>query len=158
MAMSGNMLTYTWCSSFGSDPFQIKVFANSVEDARSEVLGVLDEIARQKSEYQDLQKEIDACMYEERVTLLGRRAEWENPPKRATTLTYSELQAKQDELAAKIPASFFNGCFAAGTFDYTADAQLGYEGETTLGDFIRNTEPKCMGPVHKVSFSSCLDG
>jgi hypothetical protein len=153
------MLTYIWCSDiwpseFGSNPFEIKVFAHNVEGARKEVFAVLDEIARQKSEYQELETEIKACLHEQSIELKsqGNTDRW--PP---TQRKVTDLREKQKALVAKIPANFFNGCFASGPFDYTADAELRFADET-LGDFIKNTEPRCLGPVRMVSFSSCLDG
>lgn len=148
------MLTYIWCSEFGYNPFEIKVFAHNVEEARKEVFAVLDEIARRKSEYQELEAEIDACLYEESMELKsrGNTDRWLPTPKKVT-----ELREKQAALVAKIPANFFNGCFASGPFDYTKDAEL-RSADKTLGDFIKNTEPQCLGPIRMVSFSSCLDG
>lgn len=151
------MLTYIWCSEFGHNPFEIKVFAHNVEEARKEVFAVLDEIAHQKSEYQELETEIGACLYEENSKFHWGNADVENPPKRLTSLTFTELRKKQAALVAKIPANFFNGSFASGPFDYSTDAELRFTDET-LGDFIKNTEPRCLGPIRMVSFSSCLDG
>ena len=160
MSNMSNILTYSWSSEFGSYPFEIKVFAHNVADARKEVFAVLDEIARWKSEYQELETELGACLYEEdeeSSKFLWGKADVENPRKRLTSLTFTELRARKAALVAKIPASFFQGCFAAGPFDYTVDAQLRHDSET-LGDFINNTEPECLGPVRMVAFSSCIDG
>ena len=178
MSHMSHMLTYIWCSEFGTNPFEIKVFAHNVEEARKEVLAVMDEIARWKSEYTDLDYMICACLVKEALELKSCAADSDHnpldlassmfdsswPPHRngrndlpPTPKNVTEIRAKQAELVAKIPANFFNGCFASGPFDYTADAELRFADET-LGDFIKNTEPRCLGPVRMVSFSSSLDG
>ena len=125
--------SYAWKSSIECDPFEIKVFAHTIDQARCEVFAILDEIARIKPQYEAL-----------------------SAAKKAMQLVEHELlEAKQEALRAEIPADFFNGNYAVSTFGYTFNRMTG-EG-LTLGDFIRTTEPTC-GPVRHVSFRSCLDG
>jgi hypothetical protein len=124
--------TYAWYSAIGSNPIEIKVFATSPEEARREVLQILDKIAQYKPAHDELNNQ---------------------------EISWQQRRKLRDELLSKVHADFFEGCYAAGAFDYTADTLLGsYQEGPTLIDFIRKTEPTCCGPVRMVSFRSCLDG
>ena len=124
-----NLKTYTWSSVIGFHPFEIKVFAASPEKARKKVLQTLEEIAQVKPLHTKLNEEY---------------------------MHYEKRQALREELLSQVHADFFEGCFAPGAFDYTADTIVGLENQKLI-DFLK-TEPKCSGPVHLVSFRSCLDG
>ncbi len=123
-----NLKTYSWSSVIGFHPFEIKVFATSPENARKQVLHTLEEIAQVKPRHTKLNEEHMHC---------------------------EKRQALREELLSQVHADFFEGCFAPGAFDYTGDTIVGLNQK--LIDFLK-TEPKCSGPVHMVSFRSCLDG
>jgi hypothetical protein len=179
MSRFANLSTYSWSKHIDGKPFQIKVFACNVDEARREVFAILAEIARVKPHYEALDEEICRRYREEDHKQFrhryGEKQDESNkvtpPPVKKTWAqittgitpaekTTEQLRKEQAALMEGIPADFFNGCYAASTFDYTADNFLGDYGEKdkTLGDFIRTTEPKCCGTVRSVSFRSCLDG
>jgi hypothetical protein len=172
MSRFANLSTYSWNSHIDGKPFQIKVFARNADEAREEVFAILAEIARVKPHYEALDKEIFSRYEKEYNERHNKKTTTPPPPvvkktwAQVTTgtspveKTTEQLREEQAKLLESIPADFFNGCYASGTFDYTADKKMGYFGEEgqTIGDFIRTTEPKCCGPVRAVSFRSCLDG
>jgi hypothetical protein len=145
MSLSSNLLTYSWSSFIYEAPFEIKVFAHSADEARQQVLDILDEITCVKPEHEALDK-----AYGEAYTKLreSRDGPAEVNLSRVVNWCHEQLRATVD----KIPANFSNSGFAATTFDYTPDQIVGLKEETTLGEFIRTTEPKCSGPIRMVSF------
>jgi hypothetical protein len=169
MSLFSNLKTYSWGNCIDGKPFEIQVFARNPEEARREVFGILAEIARVKPHYKALEAEIYR-QYEQghnkkttpapAPALKKSWAQVTNGTSPAEK-TIEQLREERDTLEKSIPADFFNGCFAAGTFDYTSDKGLGDYDDAeskSLGDFIRTTEPTCSGPVRAVSFRSCLDG
>jgi hypothetical protein len=152
MSHLASLFTYSWRSFINGKPFEIQVFAHNATEARQHVIAILDEIARVKPEHEALDKaygEAYAKYYE---------ASRGNPAAESPLRSVDGFREQLRATADKIPANFFNGCFAAGTFDYTPDQIVGLDDETTLGEFIRTTEPTCSGAVRLVSFRSCLDG
>ena len=152
MSHLASLLTYSWSSFIYGKPFEIQVFAHNTDEARQHVLAILDEIARIKPDHEALEKTCGE-KYEEAYKVYRGNPAAESPL-RSIDGFREQLRATAD----KIPANFFNGCFAATTFDYTPDQIIGLEEDTTLAEFIRTTEPKCSGAVRLVSFRSCLDG
>ena len=166
MSLFSNLKTYSWRSCIEDKPFEIKVFAHNPEEARCEVFAILTEISRVKPHHEALDKELWS-RYQE---MDGKKSAKVPPVKKSwaqvtnstspVEKTTEQLLEEIDALYNAIPADFFNGCYAASTFDYTADKLMDSYGDMskTLSDFIRTTEPKCCGPVRTVSFRSCLDG
>jgi hypothetical protein len=172
MSRFANLQTWSWSNCLDGKPFEIKVFARNVAEARQEVFAIFAEIERVKPHHEALEKELYS-RYEQEYNESHNKKTTAPPPvvkktwAQVTTgtspveKTTEQLRKEMDALVKNIPADFFNGCYAAGTFDYTSDKGLGYyddDKSKTLGDFIRTTEPKCCGPVRSVSFRSCLDG
>jgi hypothetical protein len=168
MSRFSNLQTWSWNNSIYGKPFEIKVFAHNPEEARKEVFAILAEIERVKSHYEALDKELFYRYDKEynKTTTAPPPAvkkTWAQVTNETSPIEKSieQLREEQAKLLNAIPADFFNGCFASGTFDYTSAKGLGdYDDDEskTLGEFIRTTEPKCCGPVRTVSFRSCLDG
>ena len=156
MSLFGNLQTYSWHNGINGRPFLIQVFAHNPEEARREVFAIMAEIARVKPLYESLEEEIWR-RFKEMAAAHGKKT-WAQISTAEETI--QELRKEQAVLLEGIPADFFNGCYAASTFDYTTDKVLyNYNDEDRrLGDFIRTTEPECYGPVRTVSFRSCLDG
>ena len=175
MSLFKDLKTYSWGNCIDGKPFEIQVFARNVEEARREVLAIMAEIARIKPHYEALDKEI----YRRYQEMDDKKTAKAPPPVKKSWAqvtngtspaekTIDQLRKERDALEKSIPADFFNGCFAASTFDYTADKVMdgygGYDNDQpadtskTLGYFIQTTEPECSGPVRIVSFRSCLDG
>jgi hypothetical protein len=167
MSLFSNLKTYSWNNCIDGRPFEIQVFARNPEEARREVFAIMAEIARVKPHYEALFEEIYR-RYQEKEDKKTAKAplpvkkSWAQITTGITPAekTIEQLREERDVLEKSIPANFFNGCFAASTFDYTVDKVMCRYDDTakTLGDFIRTTEPECEGPVRTVSFRSCLDG
>jgi hypothetical protein len=176
MSLFSNLKTYSWVNCIDGKPFEIQVFARNPEEARREVFAIMAEIARIKPRYEALVEEIYR-RYQElddkktTKTPLPVKKSWAQVTNGTSPVekTIEQLREERKTLEKSIPADFFNGCFAASTFDYTADKVMdGYGGyddqpadpdmSKTLGYFIQTTEPECSGPVRTVSFRSCLDG
>jgi hypothetical protein len=170
MSRFSNLLSYSWKNCINGKPFEIMVFARTVEEARQEVFAIFAEIEHIKPRYEALDKEISSRIekeYNKKTTAVSQvpKKSWAQVTSSTSPAekTINQLYKEQASLAKDIPANFFNGCYAAGTFDYTSDKGLGYcdeddKGDTTLGEFIQTTDPKCCGAVRTVSFRSCLDG
>ena len=154
MSRFANLLTWSWTDYIDESPFEIKVIALNAEEARQEVFAIFAEIARVKLIYDALEQAIHEEMSEKNRN------------------TIDQLRAEQAQLEANIPADFFNGAYASSTFDYTEDRTMSRLQETadaisghispddmsgTLGEYIRDTEPECCGPVRMVSFRSCSE-
>ena len=167
MSLFKDLKTYSWGDCIDGKPFEIQVFARTPEEARREVFAIMAEIARIKPHYEAFDKEIYR-RYQEKEDKKTAKAplpikkSWAQVTNSTSPVekTIEQLRKERSALEKSIPANFFNGCFAASTFDYTADKVMCRYDDTakTLGDFIRTTEPECEGPVRTVSFRSCLDG
>jgi hypothetical protein len=187
MSQISTMLTYSWSNTIRGSPFEIQVFAHNVEEARQEVFAVLDEVVRNKPEYEALDKEYGdisdkyynewrksaSCPQGQQNPVLTPLSEsmdklldqmWDksepegqqNPVLTPLSENMDKLLDQMRNVCERVPANFFNGCFATSSFNYTPDMIIGSEG-MTLAEFISNTEPICGWPVRKVSFRSCLD-
>lgn len=152
MSLFKHLKTYSWSNCIYGKPFEIKVFARNAEEARREVFEILAEIARVKPYYDALDKEIWSRYHKmDDKKTLAQVTNGTSPVEKTT----EQLREERAGLVANIPADFFNGSYAADTFDYTANQSIGSK---NLGEFIRTTEPTCCGPVRTVSFRSCLYG
>jgi hypothetical protein len=164
MSRFANLSTYSWNNSINGSPFEVKVFARNPEEARQEVFAILAEITRVKPLYEALDKELSCRFHKEQKTTTPPAANktWAQVTGGASPAekTTQELRDEQAALLKSIPGDFFNGSFRTWTLDYTADKPLGYYSGSnmTLGEFVQTTEPRYCGPVHAVSFRSCLDG
>ena len=152
MSRFANLLTWSWTDYIDESPFEIKVIAHNAEEARQEVFAILAEIARVKPLHMALEQAIKDT-YRNRPAILTEEiaAQVEN--------ITAQLSAEQAQLVANIPADFFDGAYASSTFDYTEDHVMSRHDDMpgTLGEYIRDTEPECCGPVRIVSFRSCSD-
>jgi hypothetical protein len=139
---SSKLKVWLWGGTIDHKPFEIKVIAESIDDARVEVLNILDEIEVLKPEWEKLQNE-----------------KWTNDENGSLVFCEDFLKRLYD-LEEKIGADFFNGNFALSQFDYHKDAIINdyYDDGVRLIDYILNSDPECKGRISAVSFSSCLDG
>lgn len=144
-----NLKTFKWYGDIDFKPFEVKVFAGSVEEARKEVITILEHIDVLKREHDELRNKLkEKCKFDETTRCMKYYCDDEEV-----------VRARLKEIALSIDADFFNGSFALSEFDYHSDAMVSVkEGEVRLIDFIRTTEPLCKAPIRAVSFTSCLDG
>jgi hypothetical protein len=142
--------TFVWSGDIDDKPFDVKSIAQCVDDARKAVLSILESIDSSKQEYDELQKKLNGMLKFDESYGCMRFSGGED-----------EIRARErlEEIGSTINASFLNDSFDRNGFDFHSDAKvdMGNGSTISLSDFIRNTEPFCLGCIRAVSFSSCRD-
>jgi hypothetical protein len=142
--------TFVWSGDIDGKPFDVKSIAQSVDDARQEVLSILASIDASKQEYDELKKKLKGMLKFDESLGCMRYSGGEDEH-----IVFDRLV----EIGSTIKASYSNELFDRNGFDFHSDAKVDMgDGSTiNLSDFIRNTEPFCLGCIRAVSFPSCRD-
>ena len=133
---------YTWNFSVGGNFTEVSSVAETLEEARTQIMSRLDKIAVAKKEYDEtvttIRKQINDCV------------------------SYKDTMERLAAITASFDVDFFLGCFTTKASQYTRELVVytwPHDKEMYLGELITTTEPK-VSTVHSVSIRNsdgCVD-
>jgi hypothetical protein len=155
-----SLLAYTWTSTFCGYPLTVQSFAHDVAEARHEALANLEEFFRIQPQRKALSQQINdavswvrACELDHAMVSHRRKQDLglSTPARPPTDLT--EIGVIMNQITAlerKIPGHIFgDDRISSYQFNYYIPGMaIGDNGDMTLEEFIKNTEPACLGPAN----------
>jgi uncharacterized protein YijF (DUF1287 family) len=155
-----SLLAYTWTSTFCGYPLTVQAFAHDAAEARHEALANLEEFFRIQPQRKALSQQINdavswarACDLNHAMVLQHRQTEvgLSTPLRPPTDLTeIGVIMNQMTALERKIPGHIFgDDRISSYQFNYyTPGMAIGDNGDISLEEFIKNTEPTCLGPAN----------
>ena len=155
-----SLLAYAWTSTYCGYPLTVQAFAHDADEARHEALANLEEFYRIQPQRKALSQQINdavswgrACELNHAMVLQHRQTELglstpARPLAHLTEIRFLLEQAKA--LEQKIPGHIFgDNRITSYQFNYYMPGMaIGDNGDISLEEFIKNTEPDCLGPAH----------